>query len=99
MHTTVETLHLDDIKYSGKLVSKFILSIDSETGGYHVVKRIDRVKWSIWRERSKRIYQTNAKDYSDDIKVILWEFDLCKKGNNAKHKLMISAHMDEVGLW
>ncbi len=33
MHTTVETLHLDDIKYSGKLVSKFILSIDSETGG------------------------------------------------------------------
>lgn len=22
---------------------------------------------------------------------------MCKKGNNAKHKLMISAHMDEVG--
>ena len=45
MHTTVETVHLEDIKNSGKLVSKFILSIDSEKGGYHVVKRIDRVKW------------------------------------------------------
>ena len=33
MHTTVETLHLDDLKYSGRLISKFILSIDDDTGG------------------------------------------------------------------
>lgn len=33
MHTTVETLDLDDIKYSGRLVLKFILSVDGETGG------------------------------------------------------------------
>ncbi|AUG57451.1 M42 family metallopeptidase [Acetivibrio saccincola] len=33
MHTTVETLHLNDIKYSGKLVLKFILSIEGEIGG------------------------------------------------------------------
>lgn len=33
MHTTVETLHLDDLKYSCRLISKFILSIDDETGG------------------------------------------------------------------
>ncbi|MDQ2086784.1 M42 family metallopeptidase [Herbivorax sp. ANBcel31] len=33
MHTTVETLHVDDVKYSGRLISRFISSIDSKTGG------------------------------------------------------------------
>ncbi|NLI57257.1 MAG: M42 family metallopeptidase [Clostridium sp.] len=50
-------------------------------------------------EREVREFiKTNAKDYSDDIKVDSMGNLICvKKGNNAKHKLMISAHMDEVG--
>ena len=92
-------MHLDDIKYSGKLVSKFILSIDSETGDIMLLKELTELNGVSGDEREVREFiKTNAKDYSDDIKVDSMGNLICvKKGNNAKHKLMISAHMDEVG--
>ena len=46
----------------------------------------------------REFIKSKAEKYSDEIKVDSMGNLVCvKKGNNAKHKLMISAHMDEVG--